>query len=777
MFLRNLKFSLFLVFTFICLSYSHPAIGSEQQTKRRFTVADDIGLALFGEEEKEQAVQVSPDGAYFAVDTERGRLDLNRVEGSLRFYRSQDVENFLAHSASSQPPSPIWVVNRSTYKEGPIINDWRWLADSSGVAFLERTDGGNQRLVLADLQKKTIEPLTSTTETVRTFDIRDRQHYVYTVTDQAPNEKLQSELQAPVVVGTGREFYELVFPDDPAVISWLSVNRNYLWAVIGGRRFEVKNNGAPLVLFSWRGDLALSPDGGSLVTTLPVPEVPVSWETLYPPPFASYPKRIRIGRVGSGDVPVNQYVQINLETGSVQALTHAPASYEGGWWAGGRPSWSSDGQEILLPGTFLSSKDNAPSRPCVAVVDLSSNTRTCVEILKRRTETGVEEGYHLVQGARFAGGDKHRVMVIFSNPQGLSLGTTEYQHMVDGAWQVTGQSSGAPKVEHNGLEVTTKEGLNEPPLLVATNKQASRVIWDPNPQLKNIDLGLASVYKWKDKEGRDWNGGLFKPGNYKMGQRYPLVIQTHGFYESKFIPSGVFPAAFAARELAAEGIVVLQVGGGGCLAINPQEGLCNAGGYESGAKQLVSEGVVDPERIGIIGFSRTCFHVMEMLTTGSFQLKAASVTDGVMENYLQYMMFSNAYRESDLIIGAKPFGEGLQQWLKRSPGFNLDKITSPLLVIGEGPVSLLSMWEPYAGLRFLQKPVDLMMLNTREHVLTNPAVRMASQGGSVDWFRFWLQNYEDPDPAKVELYKRWRELRKLQEANDRSSTAPQAASN
>jgi len=42
------------------------------------------------------------------------------------------------------------------------------------------------------------------------------------------------------------------------------------------------------------------------------------------------------------------------------------------------------------------------------------------------------------------------------------------------------------------------------------------------------------------------------------------------------------------------------------------------------------------------------------------------------------------------------------------------------------------MWQPYAGLFYLHKPVDLIMLNTDEHVLTNPAVRMASQGASVD---------------------------------------------
>ena len=143
-------------------------------------------------------------------------------------------------------------------------------------------------------------------------------------------------------------------------------------------------------------------------------------------------------------------------------------------------------------------------------------------------------------------------------------------------------------------------------------KQTSRVIWDPNPQLKNIELGEASVYTWKDKGGRDWKGGLFKPSDYKAGQRYPLVIQTHGFTESEFRPSGVFPTAFAARALAAAGIVVLH-GRSHCPILTPDEGPCAVSGYESAANQLVSEGLVDPRRIGIIGFSRTCFYVMEML--------------------------------------------------------------------------------------------------------------------------------------------------------------------
>ena len=186
---------------------------------------------------------------------------------------------------------------------------------------------------------------------------------------------------------------------------------------------------------------------------------------------------------------------------------------------------------------------------------------------------------------------------------------------------------------------------------------------------------------------------------------------------------------------------------------------------------------MDPARIGIIGFSRTCFYVLEALTASSLRLKAASITDGVMANYFQYLLeIDRLGKDFDATIGAPPFGEGLRQWLRRSPGFNLDKIHTPLLISAEGRMSLLYMWEPYAGLRYLHKPVDLVMLNTDEHVLTNPAVRMVSQGGTVDWFRFWLQDYEDPDPAKADQYTRWRELREMQGENDKQSTVPQSAS-
>jgi dipeptidyl aminopeptidase/acylaminoacyl peptidase len=280
---------------------------------------------------------------------------------------------------------------------------------------------------------------------------------------------------------------------------------------------------------------------------------------------------------------------------------------------------------------------------------------------------------------------------------------------------------------YTAIELSVKQSFTEPPLLVATHNgaKASRVILDPNPQLGGVDLGEASLYRWRGKTGHEYVGILYRSHNYVPGQRYPLVLQNHGFDEAFFRASGGPPTAFAARELASEGILVLQIRD--CpYTGDAEEGPCNVKGYEAAVEQLANEGLVDPSRVGIIGFSRTGFYVMETLTTGSLHIKAASITDSTLVDYLRYVLFTDHFaQESDSIIGAPPFGEGLQLWVKRSPGFNLDKITAPLLVVGEGPASLLAMWEPYAALRYLHKPVELVMLNTDEHVLTIPIRRPA----------------------------------------------------
>jgi dipeptidyl aminopeptidase/acylaminoacyl peptidase len=380
-----------------------------------------------------------------------------------------------------------------------------------------------------------------------------------------------------------------------------------------------------------------------------------------------------------------------------------------------------------------------------------------------------EDGYHSIVSVRFATGSSDRVIANYLTVNG-SKGSTSYVSSSAGSWAAA-ETAKQWIVDDHRIDANVKQSFKDPPVLVATDRisNTSRIILDPNPQLKDVDLGDVSVFQWKDKNGRDWIGGLYKPSAYIRGQSYPLVIQTHGFSRTEFRPGGPYATAFAAQELAASGILVLQVED--CpYSQSPDEGPCNVAGYEAAVEQLASKGIVDPNRVGIVGFSRTCYYVMEALTTSTLHFKAASITDGVTQSYLQYITDidtgGGAAPDMNAVIGARPFGAGLQLWFKRSPEFNMDKVTTPLQVVTSGRPYLVFMWEAYASLRLLNKPVDLILLAEDTHVLTNPAVRMASQGGTVDWFLFWLKGEENPDPAKAEQYKRWRGLRELQQQDD-----------
>jgi len=231
---------------------------------------------------------------------------------------------------------------------------------------------------------------------------------------------------------------------------------------------------------------------------------------------------------------------------------------------------------------------------------------------------------------------------------------------------------------------------------------------------------------------------------------------------------GVYTTAFAARALASHGIVVLQMRERFDDLVTAQEASNRVLGFESAIDHLASDGVVDPKRVGIIGFSRTCYHVESALIKDPERFAAATIADGVDASYMQYLLFaeSTMARESERIYGNVPFGEGLREWTARSPGFHLHQIQTPLRIEAIGAISLLGEREIYASLWKQGKPVDLIYFPNGQHILQKPLERMASQQGNVDWFRFWLKDEEDPDPAKAKQYARWRVFRRAKELNE-----------
>lgn len=728
-----------------------------------FTVADDIGLSHFSD-----APSFSPNGLYCVVLSERGRLDLNLPESSIRIYRTKDVEHFLSHSQTEREPSPFWTIRKSAYRDGPIITDLRWLKNSSAVAFLAKTVAGNDQLLLANIQRKTVQPLTPEDQQVTAFDVLSSVQFVYTVLSPAIHDTDQHDGEPSAMVGTGRSIWSLIFTKQAVGHDIWVHDLSELWISIHGKRTRIVDaaSGKPIPIhLEGQRALALSPDGRSVVTALTVSDIPSEWERLFPPPFPSDPYRVRAGPQNpegfTGQRDVSEFVLIDLVTGQIEHLTRAPIGNTAGWVGLTNSDWSSDGRLVVLSDTFLPPTENrTEKRPCVAVAEVTTNKLTCLEPLKIEVGGSNDEEHWRIHDVRFVSGEKSVVRIRYWGGQAKI-----YALSSEGSWTIVNTIG-----PDRSIDIFIKQGLNEPPVLIATYKKAhiSRVIWTPNPQLKNIKLGQVSVLNWTDKSGRAWVGGLYRPPDYVNGKRYPLIIQTHGFDQQEFQPSGIFSTAFAAQELAAAGFLVLQLED--CpIRTTPEEGPCQVAGYEAALRQLAKTVRVDMDRIGIVGFSRTCYYVLESLTAGTLHFAAASITDGIDQGYLQYLMSldsggNGVSHEADATIGARPFGAGLQTWLKRSPVFNMDKVNTPLQVVALGRRSLMEMWEPYATLRYLDRPVDFIIVKSEEHILTNPAARAVSQGGTVDWFRFWLQGYEDSDPRKIEQYKRWRTMRARRDA-------------
>lgn len=758
---------------------------------RPFTIADDIEWSHFGDLYNGEIAPVtfSPDRLYFVVDTERGSLTVNRPQSTLWVYRTREAQYFVLHPEIRKPPVPMWIIRMSTYEHGPIITHIRWTRDSTKFGFLAKSRVGSEQLFLADVESKTVVALTHGEQSVLQFDIRDRTHYVYCTLSPVIRETVKRQNHEVGLVGTGYSLGSLMFAMDTTygqISPWYDLGE--LWVVSAGHRFRVNYKGSqrPLPLH-WAGEtmsavggsLALSPDGHSAVVIMAVPVIPPEWKDLYPPPDAG--SAIQVRAAGPQDLWAldgflysSEYVLIDLRTGRIEPLTNAPTGYSTSNWGGlETAAWSQDGKAILLSNTFIPPGVQGAgfhlNSPCVTVIDVASRHPICLEHIEGTTyKSGLQR---FITNAAFASDGSGEIIVNYLLHDGSS-GSTTYAPSPDGSWR---QKSGTYEVSgpRPPVNVAIKEDLNESPVLVVvdTLTKRMRVLLDPNPQLREIDLGRASVVAWTDKLGRSWEGGLYKPPDYTPTKRYPLVVQTHGFSEHQFRPSGIYPTGFAARALAAPGILVLQVPD--CPIFETRdEGPCNVAAYESGVAKLVADRSVDPELVGITGFSRTCFDVLETLTTAAMHFRAASITDGFnmgYAEYVHYVDYGNNFNlhtiEAALGLGP-PFGKNLNEWLSRAPTFNMDKVFTPLQVVAtSNHESLLEMWEPYAELRLLHRPVDLMILGNGTHPLSNPAQLRLSQGGLVDWFRFWLQEYEDPDPAKIGQYRRWHELRKQLEQN------------
>jgi Prolyl oligopeptidase family. len=375
-----------------------------------------------------------------------------------------------------------------------------------------------------------------------------------------------------------------------------------------------------------------------------------------------------------------------------------------------------------------------------------------------------------------------------------------------GSWrQVTTQAIPFPdakphsEISSDGTRVVMEyENVRTAPKLVGFDLRSSHT-WDIaelDPQANDLVTPQTETVSWTTPSGFTAKGMLLLPPNYDPHHRYPLVIEDGSFlYSGEFVcDSG--PAhvpSFARGVLADAGVAYLMRFWPGN---STWENMYYSKKYpgqlaeaafkqelvESAVDVLVQRQIIDPEKVGLVGFSRGGWYVDYALLHSRIPFRAASTTDGTQYSIGEYYLWHDQPVSATLktMYGGPPYGSSLNNWLRYSISFNLDKVHTPLLIeaMGRGEKAaesdnLKTREEVFDGLSDLKKPVELYYYPNEQHQPDHPQARLSSLQRNVDWFRFWLQDYERPNPEDPNQYKRWRRLRELRDADAKATRQAQ----
>ena len=715
-----------------------------QQKKSRISVAETIpmtvwandGYFLGGKPDSPVAV-FSPDWAQFVILVSKGNIDRNTNEYSLLLFRTKDVVR------QTLPPTTLLTMSSSSNR--PAIKHVKWLTNDS-LIFIGEKERGTAQVYRFNVSTKNLKTLTESPTPVEAFDVsNDGRRLVYEADSPRKWTLDAKEVERHGVLVSKEDPLNILVCDGLADQGDSGANRELFTQTLG-------KNPTKIASTDYMGEtlpLAVSPTGRYALLVVYVREIPQSWSAYQDRLLQPYLAERR--KEGSPS-NVNQYMLLDMASGQLEPLFDAPKS-----WYNYGAAWAEDESSVIVSGTYLPLNVADPAER-----EIREKHAFVVEVnLRSRKITKITDADLAVERR-----DQRSGKLILKPAYSWSKSTPQAYEQKGSNWEQVPITDEDLR-DQAPIAVTLEEDMNDPPRVFVAEPDGRNkaLLFDLNPQFAQIDFGKVEAITWKAGDGHQVEGGLYLPPGYDPGHRYPLVIQTHGFRKDRFRVNGPWNSAFAGQPLTAEGIVVLQVGnssdpsGDAGYVNTPEESLRQMRAYEGAIDYLDGRGVINRDKVGIMGFSRTVLHVVYTLTHSKYEFAAATLADGFDGGYMGYLLWGG----SDYIgvNGGIPTGSGMQSWLQNSAGFNLDKIKVPIRLEYYGRWGALGGWSLYSGLSLLNKPVDFVWLPFGTHLLVRPWDRLASQQGNVEWFKFWLREGEDSADEKKDDYLRWKALKKL----------------
>ncbi len=275
---------------------------------------------------------------------------------------------------------------------------------------------------------------------------------------------------------------------------------------------------------------------------------------------------------------------------------------------------------------------------------------------------------------------------------------------------------------------------------------APKAVTDFRAQYREFQLGNREVISWKSRDGAQIEGVLIKPANFQQGRKYPLLVVIHGGPTGVDRPNRSADRTYPVEQFVAKGALVLRPNyrgsagyGEAFRSLNVRNlGVGDMWDVESGVDYLVKEGLVDPERVGTMGWSQGGY-ISAFLTTNSTKFKAASVGAGISD-WMTYYVNTDIRPFTRQYLKATPWDDP-QVYAKTSPITNIKKARTPTLIQhgdGDKRVPLPNAYELYQGLRDQGVETRLVVYKGFGHGINKPKQQRHLMEENYRWFSRWV---------------------------------------
>ena len=284
--------------------------------------------------------------------------------------------------------------------------------------------------------------------------------------------------------------------------------------------------------------------------------------------------------------------------------------------------------------------------------------------------------------------------------------------------------------------------------ITALSRFEMKKLSNANPDFPKIPMGKTEVIHWKSKDGKDIEGLLTYPANYKSGRKYPLILNIHGG------PAGVFTQNFTGagsvypiQAFAQQGYAVLRPNPRGSAGYGRAFRHANYndwgfGDYDddqTGVDKVIAMDVAHPDSLIICGWSYGGY-MTSFTVTKTNRFKAASVGAGVT-NLMTFVGTADIPGFMPDYFGGE-YWDRLEMFMKHSAMFNIKNVKTPSQVIhGEKDLRVPPSqgFEFYVAMKRLGVPTEMITYPRTPHGVQEPKFIQDIGERMIGWFNKQLR--------------------------------------